>query len=133
MPGKSASGSSLVSAPIIRPYMPELESLPGIACLAVLLLHSFAWQYSGLLKFSKFRIYDKVWAHYFPQLQPADWRFDLVVLRFVVGGGVATGIAFLSRRYYEEIFLRMKEKFTPRSRSPKISADPLVTAVAASE
>jgi len=86
-----------------------------------------------LFHFLVFRIYDKVCAHYFPQLQPADWRFGLVVLRFVIGGGVATGIAFLSRRYYEAIFLQMKEKFTPRSRSPKISSDPLVRAVAASE
>jgi peptidoglycan/LPS O-acetylase OafA/YrhL len=86
-----------------------------------------------LYHFLIFRWYDKACAHYFPQLQPVDWRFDLVLLRFLIGGGIATGVAYLSRRYYEEAFLRLKKKFTPQKQKQNLPADPLVPAVAAVE
>jgi len=91
-------------------------------------LHFFGYISYGLylFHFFVFRLYDKVCAHYFPQLQPVDWRFDLVMLRFIIGGGIATGIAYLSRRYYEELFLRMKGRFTSPKHKRDLPADPLV-------
>lgn len=58
-----------------------------------------------------FRMYDKVLRNYAPQLLPADGHFALVVLRFLVAGSFAVGLAYLSRRYFEEAFLRLKDRF----------------------
>jgi peptidoglycan/LPS O-acetylase OafA/YrhL len=45
-----------------------------------------------------------------------------VLLRFAVGGGIAIGIAALSRRYYEGYFLSLKSALTSEPESPaKIS------------
>jgi hypothetical protein len=46
-----------------------------------------------------------------PALFPTPGRFDKLMLRFVVAGAFATLLAFVSRRYFEEKFLRMKERF----------------------
>jgi peptidoglycan/LPS O-acetylase OafA/YrhL len=56
-----------------------------------------------------FSFYDAFARKVFPTLQPQNYRFDLVVLRFVVAGGVSVGLTYLSRRYFEERFLRMKK------------------------
>ena len=56
-----------------------------------------------------FSLYDAVARRLFPSLQPQDYRFDLVVLRFVLGGGVSVGLTYLSRKYFEERFLRLKK------------------------
>jgi peptidoglycan/LPS O-acetylase OafA/YrhL len=37
------------------------------------------------------------------------------LLRFVVGSAVAIGLAYLSRKYYEEWFLQLKERVAPQS------------------
>jgi peptidoglycan/LPS O-acetylase OafA/YrhL len=60
-----------------------------------------------------FRMYDKLSKYYWPQLQPSDGHFGLVVLRFLVAGGFAIGLAYLSRKYFEERFLRLKDRLTP--------------------
>ena len=60
-----------------------------------------------------FRMYDKLSRHYWPQLQPSDGRFGLVVLRFLIAGGFAIGLAYLSRTYFEERFLQLKDRLTP--------------------
>lgn len=39
-------------------------------------------------------------------------RFDVVVVRFIVASGIAVLAAFLSRRYFEERFLRLKDRWT---------------------
>ncbi len=57
-----------------------------------------------------FRIYMQVCRRYWPTLVPASGRFDLVVLKFVLAGGGAIAAAYLSRRYFEERFLRMKDR-----------------------
>jgi len=87
--------------------MPELESLRGIACLAVLLLHSFAWQYSGLLKFSKI-----------PQLilkvtQPGNFGVNLF---FVLSGFLITGILLDSKnneKYFQPFYIRRALRILP--------------------
>ena len=66
--------------------------------------------------------YDSVIKAYFPDLQPSNGHFHLVLMRFAVSGGVATGLAFLSRRFFEERFLRMKDRFAGPSSVDGLSA-----------
>ena len=66
-----------------------------------------------LFHFMIFRIYDKGTRAYWPQLQPSAGHFGLVMVRFAVAGGVAVGLAYLSRRYYEEKFLSLKDRVVP--------------------
>jgi peptidoglycan/LPS O-acetylase OafA/YrhL len=56
-----------------------------------------------------FSLYDAFVRRLWPSLQPRDYRFDLVFLRFVVAGGLAVAFSYLSRRYFEERFLRLKK------------------------
>ena len=60
-----------------------------------------------------FRLYDKFTQVFWPKLQPSVLHFDFVVLRFVVVGAIAVGISHLSRKYYEEWFLRLKDRLSP--------------------
>jgi peptidoglycan/LPS O-acetylase OafA/YrhL len=62
-----------------------------------------------------FRMYDRVFRHYWPGLMPSNGHFELVLLRFAVGGGAAIGVAYFSRRFYEERFLRLKDALVPES------------------
>jgi peptidoglycan/LPS O-acetylase OafA/YrhL len=47
-------------------------------------------------------------------LQPPVGHFGLIVLRFAVVSAVAVGLAYLSREYYEEWFLRRKDRIAPQ-------------------
>ncbi len=60
-----------------------------------------------------FRMYDRIFRHYWPGLLPSNGHFELVLFRFLVGGSVAIGIAYLSRRFFEERFLRLKNSLVP--------------------
>jgi peptidoglycan/LPS O-acetylase OafA/YrhL len=42
---------------------------------------------------------------------PGDAPLTLILIRFLVGAGAATLIAFLSRRYFEEPFLKLKNRW----------------------
>ncbi|MBZ5663364.1 MAG: acyltransferase [Acidobacteriia bacterium] len=55
--------------------------------------------------------YDKLCRNFWPSLQPTSDHFGLIVLRFVVAGGIAIGVSYLSRKYFEEKFLRLKDRF----------------------
>lgn len=65
-----------------------------------------------------FRMYDRICRNYFPQLIPSNGHFKLVLLRFVLAGGGAVAIAYLSRRFFEELFLRMKDSLLPQPAKP---------------
>lgn len=69
-----------------------------------------------------FRIYDRPTRAYFPDVIPSDYRFDLVMLRFVVAGSTAVLVAFVSRKYFEEIFLRWKNRIAPTAVSASTRA-----------
>jgi len=58
-----------------------------------------------------FRMYDKLVWNFWPSLQPTSGHFSLIVLRFVLVGGAAVGVSYLSRKYFEERFLRLKDRF----------------------
>jgi peptidoglycan/LPS O-acetylase OafA/YrhL len=47
-----------------------------------------------------------------PSLTPATGRFGLMVLRFGIASAISVSIAWLSRCYFEEPFLRVKQRFT---------------------
>lgn len=59
-----------------------------------------------------FRLYDKACRQFWPSLAPSDFHFGLVVLRFAVAGVIAVALAYLSRQYFEERFLKLKDKAT---------------------
>ena len=60
-----------------------------------------------------FRLYDVATRRLLPSLVPSVDNFSLIVLRFGVVGCVAVGLAFISRKYYEEWFLKLKESVAP--------------------
>ncbi len=55
--------------------------------------------------------YDDLVRSHWTNLQPTDGKSYLALIRFVVAGGIATDLAFLSRRFFEEKFLRLKDRF----------------------
>jgi peptidoglycan/LPS O-acetylase OafA/YrhL len=62
-----------------------------------------------------FRIYDRICRYYLPQFNPSDGHFELVLLRFGVATAGAIGAAYLSRRFFEERFLRLKGSLVPEA------------------
>jgi peptidoglycan/LPS O-acetylase OafA/YrhL len=75
-----------------------------------------------LIHMLAFRVYDRAAHRYWPQLLPSVGHFDLVVLRFAVAGGAAIVLAYLSRKYFEDRFLRLKDRVAatpkPLGRNP---------------
>jgi peptidoglycan/LPS O-acetylase OafA/YrhL len=66
-------------------------------------------------------------ARFFPGIYPLiPSRFGLLAARFVVSMALAVGVSFLSRKYFEERFLKLKERWTAPSSSlpPVPSASP---------
>jgi peptidoglycan/LPS O-acetylase OafA/YrhL len=57
-----------------------------------------------------YRLYDTACLHYWPGLTPSNGHFELVLLKFVVATGAAIGGAYLSRKYFEERFLQLKQR-----------------------
>lgn len=56
-----------------------------------------------------FRTYDAICRRFASSLLPTHGRFELVLVRFALAGSTAVVIAYLSRRYYEERFLKLKD------------------------
>jgi peptidoglycan/LPS O-acetylase OafA/YrhL len=67
-----------------------------------------------LIHLLAFRLYDKLARRFWPTLLPSDDHFALVILRFACAGGAAIGVAYLSRRYFEDRFLALKSKLEAR-------------------
>jgi peptidoglycan/LPS O-acetylase OafA/YrhL len=57
-----------------------------------------------------FNIYDNLQQRLFPHLPLFKGHFDLMVIRFLTCGSIAIVLAVLSRRYFEEPFLRLKDR-----------------------
>jgi peptidoglycan/LPS O-acetylase OafA/YrhL len=55
-------------------------------------------------------------------LLPTSYHFGLVLLKFLVSGGGAIAAAYLSRRYFEERFLRLKNRIVWRDSQTKAVA-----------
>jgi len=69
-----------------------------------------------------FRIYDRICTRYFPSLLPTSGHFELVLLKFALTGGGAVAVAYLSRRFFEERFLRLKDSLVPQAPGFKTKA-----------
>jgi peptidoglycan/LPS O-acetylase OafA/YrhL len=61
-----------------------------------------------------FRIYDQIAQKYWPSTQPGVGHFDLIALRFAIVSAAAIGLAYISRKYFEEWFLRWKDRVAPK-------------------
>jgi len=59
-------------------------------------------------------------ATWFPVRSPVDGRFPVMVLFFCIAAGFTVAVAYLSRRYFEEPFLRLKR----RSESHRAGSEP---------
>jgi peptidoglycan/LPS O-acetylase OafA/YrhL len=57
-----------------------------------------------------FYAYDQVARRFFPSVVAVNGRFGPVALQFVCAGSISVGVATLSRRSFEEYFLRLKDK-----------------------
>lgn len=96
---------------------------------AVLLIGTGPWQFlmrRRMLKFygdisyglylihlMVFDEYDSVTRRVFPRFSESSGHFGIMTARFAICLGVATALAFFSRRYFEEPFLALKKRFVP--------------------
>src|SRR5437764_405984 len=94
------------AANLVRPVMPELDSVRGIAILGVVFLHGFYWPYSRL-HFSRA-------AHVFIQSTQPGWMG--VNLFFVLSGFLITGILLDSscrENFYKRFYMRRVLRILP--------------------
>jgi peptidoglycan/LPS O-acetylase OafA/YrhL len=64
-----------------------------------------------LVEMLAFDVVDRVLARWGLHVSRSSGSFALVLIRFATGAMLAIAVAYLSRRYYEEPFLRLKNKF----------------------
>jgi peptidoglycan/LPS O-acetylase OafA/YrhL len=64
-----------------------------------------------LVEMLAFDVVDRILGHWGLQVSHTRGSFAVVLLRFALAATLATTVAYLSRRYYEEPFLRLKHKF----------------------
>jgi peptidoglycan/LPS O-acetylase OafA/YrhL len=91
---------------LIRPAMPELDTLRGIAVLGVLFLHGFEWQY-GMLRFNRPATL------FLTATQRGALGVDLF---FILSGFLITGILIDSRelpRFYTRFYTRRALRILP--------------------
>jgi peptidoglycan/LPS O-acetylase OafA/YrhL len=66
-----------------------------------------------LIHMLAFDVVDHWIIHYYPSMYPQiPSHFGLTWIRFLLGAAVGVGCAFLSRRYFEEWFLRFKDRWS---------------------
>ena len=75
-------------------------------------------QFFGVISYGLYLIhwlvlvwYDSIVKRFWPGAFPASGHVGLILLRFACAAGVAIAISYLSRRFFEEPFLRLKDKF----------------------
>ncbi len=62
-----------------------------------------------------FDVVDRAYSRVAPGLIARPGNFSLIVLRFCVGGAATVAVAYLSRWYFEEPFLRLKDRLSQRT------------------
>jgi len=72
-----------------------------------------------LIHLAVFRGYDRLIGHFWPNQPPSSGHFSIMTLRFLISAAVATVLAHLSRRYFEERFLMMKGRFAAVTPHPR--------------
>jgi len=66
-----------------------------------------------------FDVFDALARRHFPVLAPEHLNFPLASLRFSLVVAVAVGVSWLSRWYFEERFLRLKDRFASHQKSAR--------------
>ena len=64
-----------------------------------------------LVEMLAFDVVDRLFGHWGLHVSRTSGSFALVLARFAAGTALAVAVAYLSRWYYEEPFLRLKKKF----------------------
>lgn len=98
-------------------------SLMGLVNSSLLRFFGYISYGLYLIHLMIFHLYDKLTGKFWPSLQPSVEHFGLIVLRFAIGSAVAIGLAYLSRKYYEEWFLQLKDRVA----SQPVSSQPVVS------
>src|SRR5450631_3618935 len=104
--GPESGTTALPTEALIRPFMPELDAVRGIAVLGVVLLHAFDWQYAGLSV--------GPWASRFMAATQPGWMG--VNLFFVLSGFLITGILLDSKNkphFYRRFYTRRALRILP--------------------
>lgn len=60
-----------------------------------------------------FDFYDRMMPKIWPAISDAHGHFGLMVVRFLTAGTLAVGLSTVSRRYYEDPILRLKDRLAP--------------------
>jgi peptidoglycan/LPS O-acetylase OafA/YrhL len=76
-------------------FLMRFLSFYGYISYGLYLVHQFVWD-----------SYDRVLG-----VDGAQMTFGSLSVRFLAGMALSTGIAYLSRRYFEDYFLRQKNRF----------------------
>jgi peptidoglycan/LPS O-acetylase OafA/YrhL len=76
-----------------------------------------------------FDLYDHFRGRFFQNFSSGEGHFGIMVFRFLVVAGCSVGFAYLSRWYYEEPFLRLKNRFSATPRP--LEAEPVLPPSAA--
>jgi peptidoglycan/LPS O-acetylase OafA/YrhL len=104
--GSRKKSVALGTQSLIRPVMPELDAIRGIAVVGVLLLHAFSWQYAGLHFGTLARIF-------LVATQPGWLGVNLF---FVLSGFLITGILIDSKEnphFYRSFYTRRALRILP--------------------
>jgi len=75
-----------------------------------------------LLHMLVFNIFDNFQHRFFPLIPEFRGHIEVMTVRFLIGGSVAVFLAFLSRRYFEEPFLRLKDRDLSEAADPRREA-----------
>ncbi|MGB7599831.1 MAG: acyltransferase [Candidatus Sulfotelmatobacter sp.] len=57
-----------------------------------------------------FNLFDNLQHQFFPRVPSFKGHFDVMTVRFLISGSIAILLALLSRRYFEQRFLRLKDR-----------------------
>jgi peptidoglycan/LPS O-acetylase OafA/YrhL len=94
-----------------------------LVCRPVLQFFGYISYGLYLIHMLAFDVVDHVFRVVWPGLPSPQTHFSILLLRFTIAGGIAVALATFSRKYFEEPFLRMKDRWM---------ANPAPCAVAAS-
>jgi len=100
-----------------------------------LLMHQKALRFFGdisyglyLVHLVLFNVFDNLWRRLLPGMPSFKGHFEAMLLRFVVAGSAAVLVATISRWYFEEPFLRLKDRLdstSKRGTQPSQGRDPV--------
>jgi peptidoglycan/LPS O-acetylase OafA/YrhL len=85
----------------------HVQKVPGLAYLGSISYGMY------LIHLQMFRWYDRILAEVHPRMTPENATFQIMWIRFAVVVAISIAVAGLSRKYFEERFLSMKDRLAP--------------------